>query len=92
MTDIAYKVKLVFPENLNAYFSNFISMGIFEIPFGYSKADDRIYNNILSCNNLLDYKNIYKNDKLYSEISLAKGFFNITQYGKLFIKACNIEK
>ena len=90
LTDLPFITKLIFPNNILAYYSNFIGMGIFEVPFGEYKTDDDLYKSILSHHNLSDYDSIYNKQKKFKDIELNKGYFNITNYGKLFIKACNI--
>ena len=89
ITTLPLEVNMIFPKNINAYLSNFISMGIFDIPFGVHKTDDGIYNTILNRHNITDYVNIYNNHNKYEKIDITKGYFNITDYGQLFIKACN---
>jgi hypothetical protein len=92
MTVLPFEVSLSHPNNILAYYSNFVSMGIFEIPFGLHRSDDNMYSPILQRYNCVDYENYFNSDKRFVKITLEKGYYNITDFGKLFIRACNMKQ
>ena len=81
------QVQFQFPNNLNAYFSNFISLGILVDMTGQSKVDQTTYNAIREKYNLKQMESIYV-PNVFKSISVDESFFRITDFGKLFIKAC----
>lgn len=86
-TLIPNEVELSFPENINAYISNLISLGILLDKVGIYKI-----------NNIVVYGKIVKIHKSTLErkwvpsvcrkITTSKGHLEITDFGKLFIDAC----
>lgn len=87
LTLIAQNVKLDFPQNINAYLANFVSLGILFDMAGTFRVDETIYNKI---------KRVYGFEELkrqlvstvYKDITLEKSYYQITDFGKLFIRAC----
>lgn len=86
-TLIRNDVKLLFPENVTAYLANLIVLGILKDMDGIYKTDPAVYEPILeACN----YEFMKKNyvPKPFKDITVNKSFYQITDFGKLFIKAC----
>lgn len=86
-TLLPYQVNLNFPENVSAYISNLVSIGIMQNMEGLYKSNEDEYNEICKKYKLGELKNQYI-PKIYREIEVAKGFYEITPFGKLFINAC----
>lgn len=87
VTLIPNEVDLEFHQNTNAYLANFISLGILIDMSGQYKVDKTTYNKIrdlwgLKKKEALLVPNIFKS------ISVKESFFEITDFGKLFISAC----
>ena len=80
-------VEFQFPNNLNAYLSNFISLGILVDMSGQCKVDKTTYNAIREKYNLKQMESIYV-PNVFKSISVDESFYRITDFGKLFIKAC----
>jgi len=89
LTSLPFEVNLTFPTNILAYYSNFTSMGILEIPFGSHKPDNALYDKILSLYKYTDLENTFNKQKIFKSITTQKGCYDITDYGQLFIRACN---
>ncbi|MBR4920737.1 MAG: DUF4393 domain-containing protein [Prevotella sp.] len=87
ITLINYEVELSFPQNVNAYLANFESLGVLKDMSGQFRTDKTIYNQIREKYNL---KQLEKQTvpNTFSSISVKESFFRITDFGKLFIKAC----
>lgn len=87
VTILPYKIQFIHPQNLEMYLSNLVSLGILRERHGLYKNDENAYNSIVQKS---DY------DKLMTEyvpndfetIEIEKGFFEVTEFGRLFIKAC----
>lgn len=86
-TMLPFKVSLNFPQNISAYISNLISLGILSDENGIFKIDETEYNQI--CEN-------YRLDSLRGQlvpnackaIEVSKSYYKVTQFGMLFISAC----
>ncbi len=81
------QVELQIPNNLNAYLSNFISLGILVDMSGQYKVDKTMYNAIREKYKLKQMESIYM-PNVFKSISVDESFYRITDFGKLFIKAC----
>lgn len=81
------QVEFKFSSNLNAYLSNFISLGILVDMSSQCKVDKTTYNAIRENYNLKKMESIYV-PKTFKSISVKESFYRITDFGKLFIKAC----
>ena len=77
----------IFPKNINAYLANFVSMGVLKDNFGISLKDKTKYKIIREQYGFNEYENALV-PKEYESISVDESFFEITDFGKLFIKAC----
>ena len=84
-TLISNRVHLEFPKNEGVYLDNLVSMGILDIAEGRHISDETLYQPLLekySVRNAAVGFNIKK-------IEYPKSFYQITDFGKAFIKACN---
>lgn len=87
-TNIPSNVQLDFPENCNFYLTNLMSLGIIVDKRGYSKTNlDEQYEEIIAMNKLRDLEDAMDKDK-YEELQIENSFFEVTDLGKRFIKAC----
>ena len=76
-----------FPENTNAYLANFVSLGIIIDNSGLFRVDKTIYNQIRKKYHLDELeKQLVPNT--YKSISVDESYYLVTDFGKLFIKAC----
>ncbi|MBP5527572.1 MAG: DUF4393 domain-containing protein [Bacteroidales bacterium] len=87
VTLLPNEVDLEFPENTNAYLANFISLGILIDMSSISKVDKTIYNKIREKWGLKQ-KESQLVPNIFKSISVKESFFEITDFGKLFISAC----
>lgn len=80
-------VDLDFAQNVNAYLSNLVSLGIIcDYPNSYQN-NAAIYDEII--NNLgLKEKAYHKFGYCSNELKFSKGLYEVTDFGKLFITAC----
>lgn len=87
VTMLDKEVKLQFSDNINAYLSNFISMGVLIDVHGKFKIDKTIYNAIREKYDL-KLKESLLVPGVFKSITVEEGFYRITDFGKLFIDAC----
>lgn len=84
---LPYYIALTFPQNITAYLSNLISLGVLSDEDGLYKIDNTEYDNICLKNGLDSLK-----AKLvplsFKEIKVSKSYYKVTPFGKLFIDAC----
>lgn len=86
-TLLPFETKLAFPDNIRAYLSNLVSLGILEDMDSMYRADDTIYDEICSKNNLDSLRKKYQEDG-FKDVSVTKSFYEVTPFGRLFISAC----
>ena len=86
VTKIDLEVDLSYPRNINAYISNFISVGILQDMVVEYKADNYLYEDIEK----FYYPQLEQQlvPSKFSKISTERSFFKVTDFGKLFIDAC----
>lgn len=87
VTMLDKEVELQYPNNINAYLANFISLGILMDVVGKVKINKTVYNAIREKYGLKKIEpelvpNVFKS------ISVEEGYYKITDFGKLFIEAC----
>lgn len=86
VTLIPNEVNLTFPQNINAYIANLISSGILLDMNGTYITNDAIYKKIEHLHRPILEKQLIPD--VYSRISTEKSYFQVTDFGKLFINAC----
>ncbi|MCD8291757.1 MAG: DUF4393 domain-containing protein [Prevotella sp.] len=87
ITLIPQEIHLDYPNNINAYFANLVSMAVLQDMDDLYKIDQKVYDKI---------KETYKYEELridaeskgYKDLTVKEGYYNITDFGKLFINAC----
>ena len=87
LTLIPHEVHLEYSQNINAYLSNLLSMGILYDVDNMYRADQTIYNKIKEVYGLDQLKKQFVPDT-YKSITTKDSFYQITDLGQLFIKAC----
>lgn len=87
VTLLSSEAGLLFPQNANAYLSNFISLGILMDMSGQYIMEESIYNQIKKMWGLKQ-KESQLVPNTYKSISVTESFFEVTDFGKLFIQAC----
>lgn len=81
------EVVFSFPQNIGAYLANFVSLGIIKDMNGQYRMDKTIYNKIKDKYNLKQLEaQLVPNS--FQSISVEESYYLITDFGKLFIKAC----
>lgn len=81
------EVDLQYPQNLNAYFANLISLGVLTDMSGQYMVNKTIYNKIREKCELKKMESEYV-PKVFKSITVVESFFQVTDFGELFIKAC----
>ncbi len=81
------EIEFGFPQNINAYLSNFVSLGILKDMRGQHLIDKTIYNKIREEYQLNELEKKYV-PQSFKSISVDESYFDVTDFGKLFIKAC----
>lgn len=87
VTLLPKEVDLEFPQNTKAYLANFISMGILIDMSDVSKVDKTTYNKIRDTWDLKARESQLV-PNFFKSISVKESFFEVTDFGKLFIQAC----
>lgn len=86
-TMLPYRVSLNFPQNISAYLSNLISLGVLSDEDGLFKVDDTEYDNICEKKGLSLLRQQYVPDR-FKKIEVSKSYYKVTTFGQLFISAC----
>lgn len=86
-TMLPFKVSLHFPQNISAYISNLISLGILSDENGLFFTDDTVYNQICEKHGL-DSLRRQLVPNVFKAIEISKSFYKVTEFGTLFISAC----
>ena len=87
LTLVPLEVSLDYPQNINVYFSNLVSLGFIVDMVSVYRVDDTIYNKIIKEYEFEQLKAVLVPDKL-KNLSVTKSYFKVTDFGKLFIKSC----
>lgn len=87
VTMLDNEVAFSFPQNINAYMANFVSLGIIKDMNTQYRIDKTIYNKIKNKYNLklLESQLVPQS---FKSITVQEGYYLITDFGKLFIRAC----
>ena len=88
-TLIQFEIELLFPQNIKTYLDNLTSMGILDISHGLHKNSDEVYNPIFKAYDYESVKETYTKTNAFKDVTKHKSFYQITDFGKAFIKACN---
>lgn len=87
LTLVPFEVKLDFPQNVNAYLSNLVSMGILFDMDGQYIIDQTIYNKIKEQHKFEVYKSRWV-PNVFKDFVTNNSYYKVTDFGKLFIRAC----
>lgn len=82
-----FHVALDFPNNIHAYYSNLIRLGILEDEAGTYKIANNVYDEIASKYNFDYYKKLVPD--CFKKIVIEKSYYEVTPFGRLFISACS---
>lgn len=87
ITLIQRDVKLIFPQNIQAYLSNLESIGIIADQTGLHKVDQSGEEEIMKS---IDFDSLTNQlvPSVFQSLSVHRGFFDITRLGQMFISAC----
>lgn len=85
---IAGLVSLMYKQNAKVYISNLISLGIIDDAGDVFIDDEEMYNQIIEYNNLNEVKGMHESMEDYSSVDIEKGYYYVTEIGRLFINAC----
>jgi len=87
ITDLNDKIKLDFPNNIIVYLDNLISMGLLTRDENRSNATKDFYKTVLDKVEIK--KNELKKENKFKKFEITNGIYSVTDFGKLFIEACN---
>jgi hypothetical protein len=88
-TGLENKIDMVFPENIKTYLDNLVSIGILDISHGLHKMEQKLYDPLKEFYELENSKKKYITSGAFSKIDCANSYYQITDFGKQFIIACN---
>ncbi len=80
-------VQLIYPQNINAYLTNFVSLGILIDEKDTFRMDKIEYNRITAKYNVENLRKELVTNVLRS-IQVKESYYDVTTFGKLFIQAC----
>ena len=86
MTMIPVEVKLDYPQQIHAYYDNLVRLGIMEDKIDMYLVDNGTYKKIQSTYMFKQMASQFSH--AHSRIETKKSYYQITDFGKLFIKAC----
>ena len=81
------EVEFTFPQNINAYLANFVSLGVIMDMNSQFRIDKTVYDRIKDKYNLKQMETQLV-PRFYKSITVKEGYYLITDLGKLFISAC----
>ena len=87
LTLISKEVDLYFPDNINAYLSNLVGMGILFDMSGSYVTDPTIYDRIKEVYRFEETKSMLV-PEIFRDFVTVDSYYKITDFGKLFIDAC----
>ncbi|MBQ0088624.1 MAG: DUF4393 domain-containing protein, partial [Prevotellaceae bacterium] len=85
-TLVPFLINLDFPQNIGAYYSNLIRLGILEDKVGTYKVANNIYDEIATKYDFKKYESLVPDH--FKKIDIEKSYYEVTPFGKLFITAC----
>ncbi len=85
---IEHKVNLVYPQNSKQYISNLLSLGIIEDSGSLYLINDKFYDEIIEYKQLKKVASQFENMEDVDSVTINKGYYHVTEIGKMFIKAC----
>lgn len=88
-TLLQFEIELLFPQNIKTYLDNLTSMGILDISHGLHKKGDEMYNPIYDKYNYDNVNESYVKLGAFKDVSKHNSYYQITDFGKAFIQACN---
>ena len=86
---LQFEIELLFPTNITTYLDNLTSMGIIDISHGLRTMNDNIYNPIYEKYEYEKISERYTRIDTFSHVEKKTSYFQITNFGKTFIIACN---
>jgi len=86
VTMLHFNINLIFPNNIETYLDNLCCLGILSINHGFTLSDDEIYKPLLISYEYERLSEIYLS-RGYEKFDYTKSFYQITNYGLLFINA-----
>jgi hypothetical protein len=90
-TSLSLEIVFSFSKNEKLYLDNFVSMGILDISHTLYFANEAIYEPLYKLHRYEQLVNELCNDENspFDRIEIKKSYYQITDFGKSFIKACN---
>ena len=88
-TLIPFEIELLFPKNIKTYLDNLTSMGILDVSHGLHKKDENLYKPIYEKYNYETLNEKFTKTSVFNKVSKENTYYQITDFGKAFIKACN---
>lgn len=87
LTLLPYCIPLEYPQNVNAYLSNLVSLGILIDKVELYKINNIEYDKICTKNDLEGLKQRLVPVR-FKDIEVSKSYYEVTPFGRLFINAC----
>jgi uncharacterized protein YciU (UPF0263 family) len=91
-TSLHTEIELLFPQNMNTYLDNLVSMGILDNSHGMHKMDTKIYEPLYKIHKYDQVNESYTKSGAFSKVEKKNSYFQITDFGKTFIRACSFVK
>jgi hypothetical protein len=88
-TLLQFEIELLFPQNVKTYLDNLTSMGTLDVSHGLHKINENLYNPIYEKYNYENVNESHIKTTAYTTVSKENSYYQITDFGKAFIVACN---
>lgn len=88
VVNLDHELQLIYPENVKVDISNLLSLGIIADAMSLHLVDDNIYQKIIQDQGLDELKAENEKNPDVKSVNYSKGYYKVTEIGKLFIKAC----
>ena len=82
------EVPMMYPKNVNIYISNLLSLGILSDAGYLHLTDESYYDKVIQFNHLDEEKEKLESSSEIKSVRFSKGYYQVTDIGKLFISAC----
>lgn len=81
-------VEMMYPQNVQIYISNLLSLGIIADSGDLQLAESSYYDKVIKYHHLDEMKSKYESSHGADNVDYDKGYYHVTEIGKLFIDAC----
>jgi len=90
-TLLPFTINMLFPDNVAIYLTNLARLGILNEVSNRFKQDEASYKALIEHYQFESTKAAWNESGKYSRFEVVKGYYDITPFGRQFIKACLLD-